>query len=340
MTASVLVPARNEAACIHHCLGALFAGEGVYDVLVIDDASTDDTSGAVARFAETLSPGERSRLSSLRLESDPSRARAYKKRALEFGIAHLSSDIILTTDADCRPAPDWVASMLARFDEETAFVSGPVVYAYGSSLWEDMQALEFLGLVAIGAGAIGIGRPNMCNGANVAYRRDVFNELGGFSGIDHLTSGDDELLMQKIARETEYSVAFNPSLDALVTTEAVTDGPAFIQQRRRWASKGMHYPSPLLVGMLALIYGFYALLFGSAIATIWVPALLPWVAAGFGTKIASELPLMVSASRHFGRLSLMRYFLFEQLLQIPYVVYIGAAGAFGGYTWKDRRVKR
>ncbi|MEM6335053.1 MAG: glycosyltransferase, partial [Bacteroidota bacterium] len=67
MTASVLVPARNEAACIHHCLGALFAGEGVYDVLVIDDASTDDTSGAVARFAETLSPDQRSRLSSLRL---------------------------------------------------------------------------------------------------------------------------------------------------------------------------------------------------------------------------------------------------------------------------------
>jgi hypothetical protein len=192
----------------------------------------------------------------------------------------------------------------------------------------------------VGAGAIGIGRPNLCNGANVAYRRDVFHDLGGFSGIDHLTSGDDELLMQKIAYTTDWRVRFCPGPEAAVLTDAPESPGAFFEQRRRWASKGAHYPHPALVALIGAIYTFYVALLGGLLALPFVPGLALPLLAGFGLKAIPEAALLGPACRHFGRARLMACFLPAQLLHLPYIVAMGAAGALGGYEWKGRRIDR
>jgi cellulose synthase/poly-beta-1,6-N-acetylglucosamine synthase-like glycosyltransferase len=349
---SVIVPARDEAAAIGLCLDSVFAGDypaDRFEVIVVDDLSRDATPAVVRRKMERLNrvavlagfeddePEQRLRLVQISDEED--RARAHKKRAIERGIAEARGEIICTTDADCLVPTGWLRALVARFDDETALVSGPVLYPTGGAA-ANVEALEFLGLVAVGAGAIGAGRPNLCNGANVAYRKDVFESLGGFSGIDHLTSGDDELLMQKIAYTTGWGVRFCADRAAAVLTEAPATPRAFFEQRRRWASKGAHYPHPALVALVAAIYAFYVALLGGLVALPFVPALAGPLAAGFALKVVPEVALLGPACRHFGRGRLMAYFLPAQFLQLPYVVVIGAAGALGGYEWKGRRIER
>ena len=335
---SVIIPARDEAHVIARCLHSVFACDYPPDkleVIVVDDLSKDDTPQIVQELQRQYAS-----LRLLHMPENLPRTRAHKKRAIEKGIYQATGDIIMTTDADCIVPREWIKRMVAHFQPGVSFVSGPVAYLYQQDIWSQILALEFLGLVAIGAGAIGIRRPNMCNGANLAYRKDTFMALGGFSGIDHLTSGDDELLMQKIAEEDPDAVSFCADAQAIVLTEPVQSVRAFFEQRKRWASKGARYPSKTLVLSIAFIYLFYAFLLCATALSIGFPELLPVTAGAWMLKMGSELTLMLPAVRFFNQVRLLKWFIPAQVLQLPYVVLVGLAGTFWSYEWKDRTIVR
>ncbi|MEO1632358.1 MAG: glycosyltransferase, partial [Bacteroidota bacterium] len=307
----------------------------------------------LAGFEEEEDEPPSLRLRLFQMPENLERQRAHKKRAIEKGIAHARGEVILTTDADCEVPTTWIRTMASAFgavvaqgdplaEEEpgVALVSGPVLYTTHRAPLLQMQALEFLGLVAVGAGAIGAGRPTLCNGANVAYRRDVFDALGGFEGIDHLTSGDDELLMQKIADQTDWQVRFCNDPAAAVVTEPMFSLGAFVAQRARWASKGAHYPNPVLVAMCVAIFSFFVLLIGLSVALPFAPALGPAVAGAWALKLLPEWTLLAPFARRFRREHLLRWFLPAQALHPLYIVAMATLGAWGGYTWKGRTVSR
>ena len=374
---SVIVPARDEAAAIGPCLDALLAldypAERV-EVIVVDDLSRDETPALVRQKQRRLTPAlagtadgqpdesgaPAPRLHLLQTAPDEGRLRAHKKRAIALGIGAARGDVIVTTDADVVVPPGWLRALASHFDLDgrgglgplgdgaVALVSGPVRYRAprgGAGFWrrrfEGAQALEFAGLVAVGAGSIGAGHPTLCNGANVAYRRDVFGALDGFTGLDHLTSGDDELFMQRIAYETPWQVRFCADPAACVTTHPAPNVGAFVQQRWRWASKGAHYPHPGLVAFNVCIYLFFLLLFGGLLALPFVPALGPAVLVGFGLKMLPEAALLLPATRFFGQRRLFAaYFALAQPLHLGYILLVGALGAMGNYSWKGRQVVR
>ncbi len=124
-------------------------------------------------------------------------------------------------------------------------------------MFSQLQELEFAGLVITGAGLIGSNNPTICNAANIAYKRKAFDLVGGFSFQMNLSSGDDELLMQKIFRDTDYQIKFALNKNAIVETEPNETLKNFYQQRKRWASKGLFYKNKMLVLKLVLIYLFY-----------------------------------------------------------------------------------
>jgi hypothetical protein len=92
--------------------------------------------------------------------------------------------------------------------------------------------------------------------------------------------------------------------------------------------------------MIAAIYTFYVALLGGLVALLFVPTLAVPLGIGFLLKMLPEAALLGPACRHFGRGRLMAYFLPAQLLHLPYIVAMGAAGALGGYEWKGRRIDR
>lgn len=331
---TVIVPARNEAANIAACVQAILAQDYPADrleLIVVNDHSEDAT---VALASAAAANAHNFKL--IQLEAQP--GAAYKKAAVARGIAAARGELIVTTDADCHMGPDWLSAMVAQFDADTAMVSGPVVLE-SNSVFGQFQALEFMGLIAVGAAGIAAGQPTMCNGANLAYRKAVFEEVGGFAGIDHIASGDDELLMHKIAALGKYQIRFAQARAAVVHTHAQERWTDFKRQRIRWVSKSTHYKRAGITWTLVLSYlamlGFPLLVVGG----IWDGRL--WGLAGIHLlmKLLAEFAVLYRAAVFFDKLRLLIWLPMEQVAHIAYVLWVGVAGNRRSYEWKGRNVK-
>lgn len=334
---SVIIPFRNESGNILANLisieSQLYPSEK-YEVIYVDDSSEDNS-------AELLKNNiKKNNIRVISVPEDFSK-NAHKKRAIRYGIENARGDIIVTTDADCHYNEEWLKSLLLTFDSLTGFVSGPVEFEENSSAFSKFQKLEFAGLVLCGAGLIGSGHPTICNAANIAYRRKVFNEVGGFNDNMNLSSGDDELLMQKISKDTDFKVKFCIDKNAIVKTKANKTARDFYQQRKRWASKGLFYSDKLLVLKLILIYSFYvSLVVQIFLGLFFHQIFLISFLISLTLKIILEFRILSKGKRIiFNDLQLKHLFISE-LLQIPYIIFAGLFGVFGNYLWKSRSVKR
>ncbi|MBN2012149.1 glycosyltransferase [candidate division KSB1 bacterium] len=333
---SIIIPARNEATSIGHCLDSLlnqnYPQEKV-EIIVVDDHSTDSTAAIVHHYQNTYQ-----HIHCIRL-NDPAIHPSPKKYAITTAISLSQHDIIITTDADCTMPPNWLKTLTSHFKNDTGVVAGWVAMNPDSekTLFHKIQALEFLSLVITGAGAIGAGFPIIANGANLAYRKSVYNEVNGFEGIDHLVSGDDDLFIQKVARQTAWRIRSAWEHDATVRTTAVNSFGAFIRQRTRWASKGVHYESSRIVWYLVSVYIFYVGLFiGIPVSIFNFPKLtLPFYL--FSLKLSIDGLVMWRGLTLAGRRDLIRFFLPAMLFQIPYIILVGFIGLFGNISWKEHK---
>jgi cellulose synthase/poly-beta-1,6-N-acetylglucosamine synthase-like glycosyltransferase len=204
-----------------------------------------------------------------------------------------------------------------------------------------MQRLEFAGLVITGAGLIGSGNPIICNAANIAYRKKVFEEVCGFSYQMSLSSGDDELLMQKIHRDSNYKIKFALNKNAIVSTEANPTIKDFYHQRKRWASKGLFYGDNLLLLKLVLIFLFYLSLIIQPILGILLSTkyfLIFFISYLF--KISAEYLILKRGVNLLFNSNILKPFLITEILQVPYILISGFMGMFGNLIWKDRKIKR
>lgn len=328
---SVIIAARNEEEHIGKLLQALqqqaYPREQM-EVIVVDDHSTDRTAAIVAEFPWV-------RLLQLKDEG----INAYKKKAVALGIFHASGELILTTDADCLPGNEWLKTLVSfRNNTNAGLVVAPVTYTAGSGIVEIFQAIDFMVLQGITGASVYKRFHSMCNGANLLYEKKLFDEVNGFSGIDHIASGDDMLLMHKISQKYPERIRYIKSPDAIVTTRPMPDWQSFFNQRIRWASKAAHYDDKRIIAVLILVYVFNLSFPGLAIAGFWSVyywwlLLLLWIG-----KTMVELPFVYSLTKFFGHSRLLKYFFFFQPLHIVYTIVSGFFGQFGRYQWKGRRV--
>lgn len=328
---SVIIPARNEEHTIGQLLEALREQTypaPLFEVIVVDDHSGDNTAGIVRQFSfATL----------IQLKEDG--INSYKKKAIETGINAATGDLIVTTDADCVPPASWLATMAAfRAEKGSAFIAAPVVFNNNKSLLQVFQALDFITLQGITGAAVHRGFLSMCNGANLAYDKRVFTDVGGFTGIDAIASGDDMLLMHKIKSKYPEKVHYLKSKDAIVSTRPMETWKDFFRQRIRWASKATVYKDKKITVVLTLVYllnlCFLGLLAAGFISPVlWLYLLGLWVA-----KTLVEFPFVSSVASFFEKRSLLVYFFFFQPLHIAYTIISGLFGQFGSYQWKGRRV--
>jgi len=333
---SLVIAARNESATIPHCLRAIMAQDypkALYEVIIVDDHSTDDTAALVRGFAPNgVRLVELSKL-------DP--GRQGKKAALTEGIRAASSDLILVTDADCHMETRWMRTMASFYEHKQAdFIAAPVRFETDSSPLGIFQQLDFLSLQGITAAAVSNGYHGLCNGANLAYRKSAFEAVGGFEGIDGIASGDDMLLMQKIARQPGMQIGYCLSSEAIVSTPGADSWRAFLQQRIRWASKARFYQERGLFFVLLLVWLLNAALLALTIAGIlfsdaWART-AAWLLLG---KTLVELTFLWPVAGFFSRRALLGGFLPAQPFHIVYTVLAGLLGQNGSYEWKGRRVR-
>ena len=329
---SVIIAARNEEENIGKLLESLEVQnypDSLFEVIVVDDHSTDNTVAIVQNYAF---------VKLIRLQAD--KINSYKKKAIETGIAAAKGDLIVTTDADCTVNENWLKT-IATFKEKTdaVFVAAPVAMQNRWTLLQIFQTLDFLVLQGITAASVQKRIHNMCNGANLAYERKAFFEVDGFTGIDHIASGDDMLLMQKISNHFPAKISYLLSKDAIVTTQTAKTWRQFFSQRIRWASKATNYNDIKIFSALFVVYFFNCSLLALFIAGFWVHNLWWGFAVMLLLKTFIELIFLYPVARFYNKQNLINWFPLFQPLHIIYTVIAGWLGIFGSFEWKGRGVK-
>jgi cellulose synthase/poly-beta-1,6-N-acetylglucosamine synthase-like glycosyltransferase len=338
---SVLIPVRNEAANIAHCIESVLKQsylKSLYEVIVIDDHSTDATPAIVAGLQ-----GHATNLIYARLDDLSAAHNAFKKLAIQTGVGIASGELIVTTDADCLFQPNWLSTLAAFYEEKGAkFIAAPVRMDSGGhlTLLATFQILDFITLQGITGASVYKKFHSMCNGANLAYEKSAFEEVGGFQGIDAIPSGDDMLLMHKIFTQYPDKVFFLKSKAAIVSTRPETTLKRFMHQRVRWASKADRYGDKRISRVLLLVYVVNLMFVVLAVAACWNSWWLWLLVIGLVVKTAVEFPFVYPVARFFDQQALMRWFPFLQPAHIFYTVVIGWMGKFGSYRWKGRKITK
>lgn len=328
---SVIIPARNEEESIGHLLKALQQQtypSSLFEVIVVDDHSTDQTPNIVRQFSSV-------KLIHLAEES----INSYKKKAIETGIAIATGELIVTTDADCIPPKEWLQTIAAfKKEKDPVFIVAPVVFDCNSSVVQLFQAMDFMILQGITGASVDKNIHSMCNGANLAYERKVFYEVNGFTGIDKIASGDDMLLMHKIWKQYPDKVHYLKSKDAIVSTQPMKTWKAFFNQRIRWASKAKKYDDKRIIAVLLLVYLFNLSFLALGIAGFFCYHYWLYLAGLWIAKTIIEIPFFISVSQFFHKQWAVKLFFFFQPLHILYTIISGLFGQFGKYEWKGRKV--
>ncbi len=351
---SVIIPARNEAEFISACLDSICRQsypKDLFEVLVVDDHSTDDTAAIIKNYE-----ANNVKIISLK-EFVNTDLNSYKKKAIEIAIQQSTGELIVTTDADCVVQQNWLQTIAAFYEEyQPAFIAAPVVLLpslAGEGLRVRfivfLQGLDFMTLQGITGASVHKKIHSMCNGANLAYNKKAFEEVGGFAGIDTIASGDDMLLMHKIYMRYPDQVMFLKSKDAIVYTAPVNSITEFFNQRIRWASKADKYDDKRIFAVLLLVYLINVILlfmpilmlfnpeklsifnYQSSIINLWLLLLL--------LKTITELVFLYPVAKFFGKQSMLWMFPLMQPFHIIYTVIAGWLGKFGSYSWKERKVK-
>ncbi len=330
---SILVAARNEEACIRQCIESLLEQNyptALMEIIIIDDQSDDDTAKIISSYANK----------GVRLISIEDNATVHgKKAAITKGISYAKGKLIITTDADCTMNKNWVSTIVSFYETTGAvFVPGPVKFEKEKSMLGIFQSLDFLSLQGITAAGVGGGFYTMCNGANLAYEKEAFNTVNGFKGVDHIASGDDMLLMEKIKLTYPGKVHYCFSQDAIVETASAKSIQEFITQRIRWASKAPYYKSNLLKYTLLLVYMVNLSLICLLIMGLFSwKYLMVWLILTL-IKTLIEFPFMYRVAGFFSKKNLLIWFLPIQPVHNIYTVIAGFFGLFSTYTWKGRRL--
>ena len=334
---TVIVPARNEEVNISRCLESLAAQDypdGLLEIIVVNDHSTDRTAEVVFLF-----PAGNIRLINLR-DHVRSPINSYKKKAIEVAVAAATGELIVTTDADCSMPPGWISSLAACYRyNDAAFIAAPVKIEATGSLLSIFQAVDFMTLQGITGAAVYKRFHSMCNGANLAYSKKVFYEVGGFQGIDDIASGDDMLLMHKIFVKHPDKVFFLKSKAAVVSTQPALSWKAFIHQRIRWASKADKYEDKRIFFVLVLVYILNLCCLSFLIAGLWNTSWFFLFLIIILVKTLLEYSFVNEVAAFFSQRPLIVYFPFLQPLHVVYTVAAGFMGKFGKYEWKSRKVQ-
>ena len=320
--ASIVVPFRNEKGRLERLLDSFEEMEypkDQFEVLLINDHSSDGSENIELteftfhiRIIDSSKPG--------------------KKSALTEGINNASYGLIVQTDADCAVPKHWLSAMLGELRKQD-LVCGSVLF---SNSW--IQNLELLSYLGIGKATSNLGSPILANGANMAYRKSDFVELGGFEANRSTSSGDDIFLLRGFAKAGK-SIGYCLSPDTCVTTKAENSLSAFFKQRIRWAgktSKSKH-AGTIFAGVLLVLTNVAVLI-----------QIGKWSLIGFDLQWGSiSVFSKISVDVLFLFLMALKVRVYKPLFCLPvaialyslYIVLVAILGVFYRPEWKNRKIQ-
>lgn len=338
-TVSVVVAVRNEEKNISKLLDCISKQDyptSLLEIIIVDDSSTDKTAEEIKIFHERNRGINIVLLILENISPNPSP----KKRAISEGLKSSKGKLIITTDGDCEMGNKWVSSVVSCYEKTSSkMIVSPVYISSTKRFFEQAQSLEFLSLIGSSGASLYYKKPLMCNGANIAYERNVFFETNGFENNKSSASGDDMFMMLAIDKRYPSSVVFNKCKDAIVIAGVCNKLSAFVAQRKRWASKSLQYKNGYIYLISALVYAINISITISVVFSIFYNRFVPAFLFLFIGKSLIDFIFLIPVSTFFNKKPLLIFLLPMQLI---YGLYVSVAGLFvfsNNYYWKGRQLK-
>ena len=329
---SILIAARNESEGIRATLDSVLAQDyrGDWDIWVADDRSDDDTPKILAEYA-----AKNPRLHVLTIKEIPEGV-SPKKHALSLLIEACEGEILCLTDADCLVKPTWVTGIVAEFEPGIELVAGhsyiPTIPGK-SSMLICMQAIETLIYRVAGTAGLAMRLPLTSTGNNLAYRKSFFKSVHGFDNVIKIQSGDDDLLMQKLAADRPWAMRYCIAESTFVTTNGKETLKELWEQRKRWASKTIYY-TPKIVFVLSMVFLFLTMQCIAAVLSPFSFEIFIATVIAFVAKCIGDLVLILRGLRIFRQEHLLKWCIPVEFIHAPFTVLAVLFGLFGRFKWK------
>ena len=335
---SILIPFRNEREylpALLQSLALLNYPKNNFEIWMIDDDSSDDSVAMIRAFISENADLQ------MHLINNERKTNSAKKDAILSALELSNFDWIMTTDADCLLPENW----LQLFDQaikkhKPVLLAAPVMYSkIEQTLLDQTQFFEFLSLQIITMGAFGLGKPFMCNGANLCYQKTTFSSLKGFEGNEDFAGGDDLFLLEKMTEHFPERVHFIKHNDCLVQTNTENSWSSFFSQRIRWAAKSGGYRQ--IIGKLTglIVFSCNLTLIVLVLISVFYPETWGLALLGFFLKLLTDLALLMNGKTLFKKPISLFYFFVTSLIYPFLNVSIGCRSLFG-FTWKERRYQK
>jgi len=305
---SVIICAKDESENLKKYLPfVLHQDYPEFEVIVINDGSTDDTENLLNNLCVEYP--------NLKTTFVPVGANnvSTKKLGLTLGVKASKYDLLLFTDADCMPEDKtWIARMARNFSKETEFVLGYGAYLNKKGFLNRLItfdtlfiALQYLGMAAAHKPYMGVGR-------NLAYRKETFFAQKGFASTLQLSSGDDDLMVNKACTHNNTKIEISP--ESVTWSEPnITFRNWLFQKARHLSVSGFYKPSSKLqLAIEPTTRGFFYLslilsfVFGNLITIITAVAL-------YLIRFVVQTTIINSSAKHFGE---RKYFFSLPILDI------------------------
>lgn len=331
---SVIISAKNEESNIDALINSLYSQnypKEKYEIIIANDKSKDNTFKKLA-YHQT----KKDNLKIIDIKNTP-KDWGSKKWALDKCIKNSIGDIILQTDADCIHKENWIFEMMQPFQNyNISFVCGPSYIGGKNNFWNLILKLESISQESF---TYANSKKNLyisCTARNIAFRKLIFDEVNGYKGINHIESGDDDLLMHKVATQTNSKIEFIANSNSIVISDTPDTIKAFYLQRLRYASKGLLYYSLTTPKEVKIILPFLMIANLSAIIAMinfinyesyfWI---LP-----FTFKAIADI-ILINQYMNFIKINFQfLYFLILMIIHPFYVVILGSLAPFTKVQWK------
>ncbi len=324
---SVIICARDEDENLTRNLPGVLVQDyaATHEVIVVNDNSVDESKYILADLQKTF---KKLQIIDLMQEA---KLIAGKKYPLSIGIKEAKHDVVLLTDADCVPASEhWLYKMQDAFTDGIEITLGYGAYQKLPGFLNKAirfetfhTALQYFGYALAGKPYMGVGR-------NLAYRRSLFLRNKGFSSINHIPSGDDDLFINQVANKENTTIVIDK--DAFTVSAPKTTWKDWMRQKSRHYSTGKFYKSShqFLLGLYtASFFLFYPLFVFSLLFFDWRYALIP-----FGVRLITQGMIWQKAMKHLGEEDLFPLFpLWDIWLFFYYIMFARSVYKKPKKTW-------
>ena len=333
---SIIIPFRNEAKNLKELLESiskLSYPKDLFEVIMVNDGSNDGSERIISDYNSKHDLN-------IKVFNNSRKSNSPKKDAINLGILESSFDWIITTDADCKLPKFWLSSFDSFIQSyKSEFIVAPVTFYEINTLLHRFQILDIFSLQGATIGSFGIKKPFLCNGANLAYTKQLFYDLEGFEGNMNIASGDDIFLLEKAVKLYPEKVNYLKSEKVVVKTKAEPNLNSLINQRLRWAAKSSRYKGfGQIVGLLVFIMNtniLISLLF--VLADILNYKILIFI---FTAKFIIDFLLLFKTSKFFNQEKYLSSFIISSFLYPFFSVFIAVSSVLLGYKWKGTHFRK